>query len=161
MNFPRIGTESRPSVEEPFQWITRGTPPSTHELQGLPRGTWQLVNEFRSLKIINDVLQKGRPLNFQQFIPVSLVPQVLNSIHSSTTGGYQGKFTSVRKVLERIHWPGFQQDMILLISRCGKCQKSANTSVTHHHFLVEWTPSCPFHHNRIIFTAPLPLSNDK
>ena len=63
-----------------FQWVTRGTPPSTHELQILSRATLQLVNEFGSLKIINDVLcreffHKERPSYFQQLIPASLVPK--------------------------------------------------------------------------------------
>ena len=45
-----------PALKNLFQWVTRGTPPSTHGLQGLSRATWQLVNEFRSLTIVNDVL---------------------------------------------------------------------------------------------------------
>ena len=65
-----------PALKNIFQWVTRGTPPSTHELQGLPRATWQLVNEFRSLKIMNDVLcrefvHKRRPSHFQQLISAS------------------------------------------------------------------------------------------
>ena len=108
-----------PALKNPFQWVTRGTPPSTHELQGLPRATWQLVNEFRSLKIINDILcrefvYKRRPSYFQQLIPASLVSQVLNSIHSSTTGGHLGIFKSVEKVRERFYWPNFQEDVKFL-----------------------------------------------
>ena len=147
-----------------LQWVIRGTPPSTHELQGLPRATWQLVNEFRSLKTINDVLcreftHKGRPSYFQQLIPASLVPQVLNSIHSSSTGGHLGIFKTVEKVRERFYWPGFQEDVKLFINRCEQCQKRANPPKTHRHSLVEWTPSYPFHHIGIDFMGPLPLSN--
>ena len=134
-----------PALKNLFQWVTRGTPPSTHELQGLPRATWQLVNEFRSLKMFNDVLcrefiPKRRPLYFQQFIPASLKPQVLNSIHSSTTGGHLGIFKTVEKVRERFYWPGFQDDVKLFINRCEQCQKRANPPKTHQHSLVEWTP---------------------
>ena len=69
-----------PALKNLFQWVTRGTPPSAHELQGLPRATWQLVNEFWSLKIMNDVLcrefvHKRRPSSFQQLITDSLVPK--------------------------------------------------------------------------------------
>ena len=136
-----------------FQWVTRGTPPSTHELQGLPRATWQLVDDFRSLKIINDVLcrefvHKGRPSYFQQLIPASLVPQVLNSIHSSTTGGHLGIFKTVEKVRERFYWSGFQEDVKLFINRCEQYQKTANPPKTHRHSLVEWTPSYPFPHRQ-------------
>ena len=153
-----------PALKNLFQWVTRGTPPSTHELQGLPRATWQLVNEFRSLKIINDVLcreftHKGGPSYFQQLIPASLVPQVLNSIHSSTTGGHLGIFKTVEKVRERFYWPGFQEDVKLFIKRCEQCQKRANPPKTHRHSLVEWTPSYPFPHIGIDFIGPLPLSN--
>ena len=153
-----------PALKNLFQWLTRGTPPSTHELQRLPRATWQLVNEFRSLKIINDVLcrefiHKGRPSYFQQLIPASLVPQVLNSIHSSTTGGHLGIFKIVEKVRERFYWPGFQEDVKLFINRCEQCQKRANPPKTHRHSLVEWTPSYPFHHIGIDFMGPLPMSN--
>ena len=147
-----------------FQWVTRGTPPSTLELQETPRATWQLVIEFRSLNISDDVLCRGfvhkrRPSYFQQLILESLVPQVLNSIHSSTTGGHLGIFKTVEKVRERFYWPGFQEKVKLLINRCDQCQKRANPPKTHRYFLVEWTPSYPFHHISIDFMGPLPLSN--
>ena len=152
-----------PALKNLFQWVTRGTPPSTNELQGLPRATWQLVNEFRSLKIINDVLRrefshKRRPSCFQQLIPASLVPQVLNSIHSSTTGGHRGIFKTVDKFRERFYWPGLKED-VKLLNRCEQCQKRANPPKTHRHSLVEWTPSYPFHHIGFDFMGPLPLSN--
>ena len=159
-----LAQRADPALKNFFQWVTRGTPPSTHELQGLPRATWQLVNECRSLKIINDVLcreftHKGRPSYFQQLIPASLVPQVLYSIHSSTTGGHLGIFKTVEKVRERFYWPGFQEDVKLFINRCEQCQKRANPAKTHRHSLVEWTPSYPFHHIGIDFMGSLPLSN--
>ena len=155
---------ANPALKNLFQWVTRGTPANTHELEGLPRATWQLLNEFRSLKIFNDVLcrefiHKGRPLYFQQLIPASLVPQVLNSIHSLTTGGQLGKFKTVEKVRERFYWPVFQDDVKLFINRCEKCQKRTNPPKTHRHSLVEWTPSYPFHHIGIDFMGPLPLSD--
>ena len=73
-----------------FQWVARGIPPSTHELQKRPCAPWQFLNEFRNLKVINDVLcgefvHKGHQSCSQQLLPVTLLPRVLNSIHSSTT----------------------------------------------------------------------------
>ena len=96
---------------------------------------------------------------FQQLIPASLVPQVLNSIHSSTTGGHLGIFKTVEKVRERFYWPGFQEVVKLFISRCEQCQKRTNPAKTHRHSLVEWTPSYSFHHIGIDFMGPLPFSN--
>ena len=138
-----------------FEWVTRGTLPRTHELQGLPRATWKLVNEFRSLNIINDVLyrefvHKRRPSYFQQPIAASLVPQVLNSIQSSTTGGHLGIFKTVEKNRDRFYWPGFLEDVKLFINRCEQCQKRANPPKTHRHSLVEWTQA-----NRFIILASI------
>ena len=153
-----------PALKNLFQWVTRAAPPSTHELQGLKRATWHLVKEFQSLKIINGVLcreffHKRRPSYFQQLIPASLVTQVLNSIHSSTTGGHLGIFKTVEKVRERFYCPGFQDDVKLFINRCEQCQKRANPHKTHRHSLVKWTPSYLFHHIGIDFMGPLPLSD--
>ena len=51
-----LAQRADPALKNLFQQVRRGTPPSTHKRHGLLRATWQLVNEFRSLKIINDVL---------------------------------------------------------------------------------------------------------
>ena len=153
-----------PALKNFFQWVTRGTSASTNELQGLPRASWQLVNEFRSLKIINDVLckelvHKGRPSYFQQLIPASLVPQVLNSVHSSTTGGHLGIIKTVEKVSERFYRPGFQEDVKLFINRCEQCQKRANPPKTHRHYLVAWSPRYPFHRIGNDVMGPSSISN--
>ena len=71
---------ANPTLKNLFQWVTCDTPPGTQELQGLPRATWQLANEFQRLTIINDVLyrefvRKGCPSQYQQLIPASLVLQ--------------------------------------------------------------------------------------
>ena len=91
-----------PALKNLFPGVTRGTPPDSEELQALPRSTWQLANEFRSLNIINNVLcrefvYKGRPRHHQQLKPASSVPQVPNSIRSSPTGGHQGTFETAQK----------------------------------------------------------------
>ena len=96
---------------------------------------------------------------FQQLIPASLVPQVLNSIHSSTTGGHLGKIKTVEKNRERFYWPGVLEDVKLLINRCEQCQKRAKPPNTHRHSLVELTPSYLLHHIAIDFMGPLLLSN--
>ena len=63
--------------------ITRGRPPRSQELHGLPRTTWKLAHEFRSLNVVNDLLcqefinERG-PLQHQQLIPASSETQILN-----------------------------------------------------------------------------------
>ena len=153
-----------PALRHLLLWITRGTPPSSQILQGRAQTTWKLALEFRSLKVVNDILfrefiHKGGSSHHQQLLPASLVPQILKSIHSSPTGGHLGIFKTVEKVRERLYWPGFQEDNKLFINCCEQCQKRANPPKTHQHSLVEWTPSYPFHHIGINFMAPSPLSN--
>ena len=92
-NIPSLASAQRsdPALKQLLHWITRGVPPSSQELRGLPRTTWKLAHEFRSLKVVNDILcrefiHKVGSSHHQQLIPASLVPQILKSIHSSPTG---------------------------------------------------------------------------
>ena len=165
-NIPSLASAQKndPALKHLRHWITRGTPPSSQELQGLPRTTWKLAHEFRSLKVVNDILcrefiHKGGSLHHQQLILASLVPQILKSIHSLPTGDHLGLFKTVEKVRERFYWPGFQEDIKLFINRCDQCQKRANPPKTHRHSLVEWIPSYPFYQIGIDFMVSLPLPN--
>ena len=117
-----LAQPSDPSVKNNFQWVTSSTPLSTHDLQGLPRATWHMVNEFHSRKIINDIpcrefVNKRRPPHHQQIPTASLVPQNLVSIQSASTGGHLGLIKTVEKVRERFYWPGFQEGKKLFINR--------------------------------------------
>ena len=164
-NIPSLASAQKndPALKHLLHCITRGTPPSSQELQGKPRTTWKLAHEFRSLKVVNDILcreiiHKGGSSHHQQLIPASLVPQILKSVHLSPTGGHLGIFKIVEKFRRHFYWPGFQEDIKLFINRCEQCQKRANPPKTHRHSLVEWTTSYPFHHIGIEFVGPLPLS---
>ena len=113
-NIPSVASAQRidPALKYSLHWTTRGTPPSSQNLYGLPRTTWKLAHQFRSLKVINDILcrefiHKGGSSHHQHLIPASLLPQILKSIHSSPTGGHLGIFKTVEKVHERFYWPGF------------------------------------------------------
>ena len=69
-----------------LHWITRGTPPSSQNLQGLLQTTWKLAHEFREIKVVSDILcqefiHKGCSSYHQQLITASFVPQMLKSIH--------------------------------------------------------------------------------
>ena len=111
---PSLASAQRndPALKHLLHWITRGTPPSSQELQGLTQTTWKLAHEFRSVKLVNDILcrdfiHKGGSSHHEQLKLASLVPRILKSIHSSPTGGHLGIFKTVEKVRERFYWPGF------------------------------------------------------
>ena len=113
-NIPSLASAQRndPALKHLLHWIRRGTPPSSQELQRLPRTTWKLAYEFRSLKVVNDILfreiiHKGDSSHHEQLIPASLVPRIPQSIHSSPTGGHLGKIKTVEKVRQRFYWPCF------------------------------------------------------
>ena len=164
-NIPSVASARRndPALKHLLHWIARGTPPSSQKFKGLPRTTWNSAHEFRSLKVVKDILcrefiHKGGSSHHQQLIPASLVHENLKSIHSSPTGGNLGIFKTVEKVRERFYWPGFQEDIKFFINRCEQCRKRVNPPKTHRCSLVEWTPIYPFHHIGINFMGPWPLS---
>ena len=131
-NIPSLESAQRndAALKHLLHWITRGMPPGSQDLHGLPRTTWRLAHDFRSLKVVNDVLcrefvHKGGSSNHQQLVLASLVPQILKSIHSSPTGGHLGIIKTAEKVPERFYWPGFQEDIKRFIIRCEQCQKKS------------------------------------
>ena len=95
------GDESLKSVKN---WVRQSRVPRNNDLQGSPRLAWQLYNQFSSLCISDGVLcRKFDPTDggvsfLQQIVPQSLVEELLESIHSSSTGGHLG----VAKVTEKI-----------------------------------------------------------
>ena len=160
-NIPSVASARRndPALKHLLHWIARGTPPSSQKFKGLTRTTWNSAHEFRSLKVVKDILCRefihtGGSSHHQQLIPASLVHENLKSIHSSPTGGNLGIFKTVEKVRERFYWPGFQEDIKFFINRCEQCRKRVNPPKTHRCSLVEWTPIYPFHHIGINFMGP-------
>ena len=132
-NIPSLTASTQrndPALKHLLHSITRGTPPSSQELQRLPRTIWKLAYEIRSLKVVNDILcrefiHKGGSSHHQQLTPASSVPKILKSIHSSRTGGHLGIFKTVEKVRKRFYSPGLQEDIKLFINSCEQCQRTA------------------------------------
>ena len=146
-------------------WVRQSRVPRNNDLQGCPRLTWQLYNQFGSFCISDGVLCRrfvptdGRVSLLQQIVLQSLVEELLKSTHSTSTGGHLGVAKVTEKIKQRFYWPGFQEDVKLFISRCPQCQKRSNPPKTHRHALVDWKASYPFHHIGIDFMGPLPESN--
>ena len=92
-------------------------------------------------------------------MPPVLVDDVLESLHSSITGGHQRVAKLLGKVRQRFWWPGFKDDVLIFVRRCVESQKRCNPPQTHRHSFVEWKPSYPFQHIGINFMGPLRESN--
>ena len=88
-----------------------------------------------------------------------MTQEILSACHSSPTAGHLGVAKTSEKTKQRFYWPGLQGDTKLFVSRCPECQKRSGPPKKHHHSLVEWQASYPFHHIGIDFMGPLPLSN--
>ena len=101
-------------------WVRNGKTPTTSELQGLPRLAWQMYTQLSSLYLHNDILcQKiepndGSAPSLQQIVPHVLIPEVLESLHDSSTAGHLGTYKVIEKVRQRFYWPGFNEDVKLL-----------------------------------------------
>ena len=168
--FSGIGTlqelqEADEALRHVRAWVRASKTPTTSELQGLPRLAWRMYNQLGSLYLHNDILcRKFEPNDgsapfLQQIVPHVLIPEVLESLHSSSTAGHLGTYKVIEKVRQRFYWPGFKEDDKLFIRCCDICQKRSNPPKTHRHSLVDWKVSYPFHHIGMDFLGPLPLSN--
>ena len=147
-----------------IQWIEKGKVPTSQELQGLPRLAWQLNNQLKGLQLLDGILCRkfeiaDNQVALQQIVPPSMTQEFLSACPLSPTAGHLGVAKTSEKVKQRFYWPGLQADTKLFVSRYPECQKRSGPPKKYHHVLVEWQASYPFHHIRIDFMGPLPLSN--
>ena len=147
-----------------IQLIEKWKAPTPQELQGLPRLTWQLNNQFKSLQLLDGILcQKfengDNEVALQQIVPSSMTHKILAACHSSSTDGHLGAAKTSEKIKQRFYWRGLQEDTKLFVSRYPECQKLSGPQKKDHHSLLEWQASCPFHHIGIGFMGRLPMSN--
>ena len=57
-----------------IQWIERGKVPTPQELQGLPRLTWQLNNQLKSLQLFDGILCRKFETTDNQVVLQQIVP---------------------------------------------------------------------------------------
>ena len=161
----RIAQDGDESLKLVKDWVRQSRVLKNNNLQGSSRLAWRFYNQFSSLCISDGVLcrkfdpTEGRVSFLQQVVPQSMVEELLESIHSSSTGGHLGVAKVTEKIRQRFYWPVFQEDVKLFISRCPQCQKRSNPPKTYRHALVDWKTGYPFHYIGIDFMEPLPESN--
>ena len=139
-----------------LEWTEREKVPTSQELQGLPKLTWQLNNQLKSLQLLNGFLcQKIGTVDNEvvllQIVPPSITHEILSACHSSSIAGHLGVAKTSENVKQRFHWSGLQEDTKLFVIRCPECQKSSGPPKTYHHSLMEWQASYPFQHIGIFF----------
>ena len=124
-----------------------------------------MYNQLGSLYIQDGILCRkfklsdGRSAFHQQSVPLSLVTEVITSLHYSETAGHLDAYKTLEKNCQRYYWPGFKTDVKHHILRCNKCQKRSRPPQKHRHSLVDWIISYPFHDIGLDFLGPLPTSN--
>ena len=121
-----------------IQWIERGKVPTPQELQGLPRLTWQLNNQLKSLQLHDGIFcwkfeTADNQVVLQQIVPPSMMQEILSACHSSPTAGHLGVAKTSEKIKQRFYWPGMQEDTKLFVSRCPECQKRSGLPRKYHH----------------------------
>ena len=151
------------ALSELIQWIEKGKVPTPQELQGLPRLTWQLNNQFKSVQLRDGILCRkietgDNEVVLQQIVPPSITHEILAACHSSSTAGHLGVAKTSEKIKQKFYWPGLQEDTKLFVSRYPKCQKRSGPPKKYHHALVEWQASYLFYHIGIDFMGLLQLS---
>ena len=65
-----------------IEWIEKRKVPTSQELQGLPRLTWQLNNQFKSLQLLDGILCRkletaDDQVVLQQIVPPSMTEEIL------------------------------------------------------------------------------------
>ena len=154
-----------PSLSTVPSWVKNGKKPHRSVLQGQSGDVWVLWNNFDSLKVVNDILCRSfddsstGQSHLQQVVPTILRPEILESIHSSTTAAHLEVTKTLEKLRARFYWPGHKKDVSVFVSNCLFCQQRNSPKQKHRNSLVNWPTSFPFAHIGIDFLGPLPISN--
>ena len=88
-----------------------------------------------------------------------MTKEMLSNCHSSSTAGHLRVATTSEKIKRKIFWSRLQEDTKLFVSQCSECQKLSGPPKKYHHSPMERQTSYLFHHTRIDFMGPLPVSN--
>ena len=88
-----------------------------------------------------------------------MTQEILPTFPSSSTAGNSGVAKTSAKMRERFYWPGLQEETKLFDIRCPEYQKISGPLKKNHQSLVKRQSSYLFHHNKIDFPGPLPLSD--
>ena len=120
-------------------WISiehckKGVPPDRTEIREVPEEAKQLLLQFESLLVRNDILYRrfqhpdGTTNYLQLVLPVSLCREYIEHIHSDL--GHFGQTKTCDAIARRAYFPGWHPYTKLVVRNCTTCNKSQRSLQT-------------------------------
>lgn len=142
------------------------TRPSWQDISSYSPDTKRYWALWDSLHIRDGVLYRkwesedGKTSKWQLVLPRSRIPEVLEQLHSSPTGGHFGVMKTIRKIRERFFWNKVKDDVEKWCKSCDACGARKGPKTRCRGKLQRYNVGAPFERIAFDILGPLPRSND-
>ncbi|XP_053378575.1 uncharacterized protein LOC128548173 [Mercenaria mercenaria] len=147
------------------QWINTNKRPEWSEVAPSSVELKYYWNRLDSLQIIDDVLYHlwesvdVKTSEYLTVLPKTFIPEVLEELHNSPTGGHFGVRKTKLKVRQRFFWYGLTKDVKQWCKSCDVCASQKGPQRKAKAALKQYNVGAPLERIGIDIMGPLPRSN--
>ncbi|KAL6471884.1 hypothetical protein MHYP_G00205340 [Metynnis hypsauchen] len=160
----RLEQEKDEQLQKVRNWVENHGPKPHEEVKKDPqlRGYW---NMWSTLCVKNGVLwsqQRGVgsvDISERVVVPRKMVPELLQLLHNSKTGGHVGMAKLKDKIRIRFYWPGWSSDVVDWCRKCELCAVFKTSGAEPRAPLKPIQAGYPFEKVGIDIVGPLPVTS--
>lgn len=148
------------------EWKDKGARPSWKEVAGSSEAAKSYWAQWDSLVMESGVLKRkwetanGKSFRFQIVVPRVRVKEVLDELHSGSSGGHLGVNKTLSKVRERFYWIHMRQDVEDWCRRCTRCAGSKGPRTRSRGEMQQYVVGAPFERIAMDIAGPFPETNN-
>ena len=144
-------------------WLQESnTRPSDGDVESMGHSVRSLWAQWDRLKLVNGLLYRqweeanSGTITFQLVLPQSLIPTVLEALHSGVGGGHFGVRKTIEKVRSRFYWPQLRQDVEQWCRQCSACAQTKSPTTHARGPLNPSKVGFPMERKALDIVGPLP-----
>uniref|UniRef100_A0AAV2KTQ3 Gypsy retrotransposon integrase-like protein 1 n=1 Tax=Knipowitschia caucasica TaxID=637954 RepID=A0AAV2KTQ3_KNICA len=147
------------------QWVIRGERPSWEGVMGLSVATKSLWSKFKTLRVLEGVLQRGwkEPATgeerWQIVVPKALRDGVLGACHGGAGSGHFGTTKTLYRLRQEYYWGQHRRDVEDFCRRCDECAAYKGPQDQSHAPLQQQAVGAPMERVAVDIMGPFPVSD--
>ena len=148
-----------------MEWKDRGERPEWNSITDQNSVVKCYWNQWDSLVLKDGVLHRrwesadGQSHRLQLILPRKRIPEVLEELHSSASGGHFGVNKTLGKVRERFYWVNCRDDVEEWCRRCDDCAARKGPKTRSRGRMQQYNVGAPFERIAVDVMGPLPESS--
>ena len=120
--------QAEDAIHIAIEYCQKGVPPDRDEIRTIPEEAKELLLQFESLVVKNDILYRwfqhpdGSTKYLQLILPAKMCREYIERIHADL--GHFGQAKTSEAVARRVYFPGWRPYTKLIVRNCTVCNKS-------------------------------------